>query len=960
MSPSPLVFESVPVGVTETGELQLSNVGTWPLEVKSLEIEGLGFGLALEGALPFVVAAGGARTLTLSYRGSATGGAEGSLRIGSDDPAHPTVVVPLVARRGTGPVLIICSGSEEARLAERCGSAPPLDLGATAIGQVRRGTITLHSAGSEPLKLSAWSLPTAAPWSVTATTSTPPITLPPGAHLEWTAQFAPAEIGDSVAQVQLTSNDPHGTERVIEVRAQGVKPSLCVTPALVDFGALAVGQSAERTFNVANCGEGSVSVTALELLSGAEVFQLVDPPAVPIVLGSPGVNVTLTARYTPTRVAQDVGRLRLASPSTDAVIDLRGGAGDCQLEVTPSRLELRPGVGAGVVQVANVGPARCEIVDLRIGADSGPGFLLAVPPLPEGGTSFPYSLAPGVEFVANVQYEPEVVPPTPAVGQLLLELPNRTITVDLTGIAEAQGACTFSRVVPRILDFGPVDLGHRRVMGVELTPRRIPCELGSVALAPGSDPAFTLVNNAPEVIAGPIFVDVAYRSEERRFAVGSLVVAPPGQPSLEIPLRARTGASGLCVDPQNLDFGVVSGPAVRSIQLTACADRPVQLSGLSFSQGDPEFSLPGAPTLPLLLAAGGSLTLQVRYAPTDTIGDTAILAIDSDDPGRPRAAVRLTGGRAIVPEAAGRFIYYWGGFTEIKRIGLQGSPVPETVDGGTAGACAGCHSLSPDGRFVGVHRFGAQDRRIFIHDTVTGTIAVGPGSSTETNGDVGTIGLSWNPNINTDPPYQYVYARGGDLYLASLYAGELGPLAGASDPAWIEGLPSWGPDGQIVFTRSDLPAAPGDTAFSGASSLYLVSSGGGTPEPVVGASANGAANYHPQFSPNGVWIAFNHSVAARTTISASDSQIHLVKADQSGTVVLLPKVNDPPDGVPASWATWSLDGNYLSFSSKRLGGEGDWDLYLAPVDPNTGLDGDPINLSELNTSGFEHGALWSP
>ena len=514
--------------------------------------------------------------------------------------------------------------------------------------------------------------------------------------------------------------------------------------------------------------------------------------------------------------------------------------------------------------------------------------------------------------------------------------------------------------MPALLDYGPVAIGHRRVMAVELTPRRAPCELGPVALEPGTDPSFTLAGNVPTVIAGPTFVDVAYRSDERRLASGALVVAPPGVASLRIPLNARTGATGLCVEPTNLDFGAVSAATTRSVTLTACADLPVQITALTFSQADAEVSLPSAPALPVNLAAGGSLSLEVRYAPTDLVGDTAILQIESDDPGVPRASVRITGGRAIVPEAAGRFIYYWGGFTEVKRIGLQGSPVPETVDGGPSGACVGCHSVSPDGRFVAVHRFGAQDRRIFIHDTVTGTIAVGPGSSTETEGDVGTIGFSWNPNINTDPAYQYVYARGGNLYLASLYAGELGPLAGASDPAWIEGLPSWGPDGKIVFTRRDLPAAPDDEVLYGATSLYLVPSAGGVAAPVAGASGNGAANYHPQYSPNGVWIAFNYSVGAGTTISAPDSEIHLVKADQSGATVLLPRINNPPDGVPARWATWRLDGNYLSFSSKRLGGEGDWDLYLAPINSSTGVEGDPINMSDINTTALEHGPLLSP
>jgi Tol biopolymer transport system component len=155
-----------------------------------------------------------------------------------------------------------------------------------------------------------------------------------------------------------------------------------------------------------------------------------------------------------------------------------------------------------------------------------------------------------------------------------------------------------------------------------------------------------------------------------------------------------------------------------------------------------------------------------------------------------------------------------------------------------------------------------------------------------------------------------------------------------------------------VFTRSD----SGGIGFGGAGGLYLIDEAGGVPVPVMGASENNFANYYPRFSPNGMWIAYTLSMSAQSTISAPDAQIRLVKADNSGQVLDLPLLN----GGASSYPTWSVNGQFLSFSSNRAGGQGSWDIYIAPIDPVTGQEGAAVNLAEANTSSFEHSAQWSP
>ena len=60
-----------------------------------------------------------------------------------------------------------------------------------------------------------------------------------------------------------------------------------------------------------------------------------------------------------------------------------------------------------------------------------------------------------------------------------------------------------------------------------------------------------------------------------------------------------------------------------------------------------------------------------------------------------------------------------------------------------------------------------------------------------------------------------------------------------------------------------------------------------------------------------------------------------------------------------------MDGRYLSFSSDRPGGQGGYDIYLAEIDPEAGVEEEPRSLDDfgfglINTPGFDHGAEWSP
>jgi hypothetical protein len=431
-----------------------------------------------------------------------------------------------------------------------------------------------------------------------------------------------------------------------------------------------------------------------------------------------------------------------------------------------------------------------------------------------------------------------------------------------------------------------------------------------------------------------------------------------------VPLSAATAAPGICVQPQHVAFGLTSAPTTRDFTITACGAQSVTVAGLPWTTPNPELTLSPISSLPFTLAAGEQRAVTVRYAPANDQSDYAVVTVQSSDLARTEIQVEVTGGREIVPAEAGRYLYFWqipnvlspfGG--DVVQVPLQGNVQVEPFWGPRNGkGCTGCHSVSPDGAFVALVE--TSQMRFIERQSGLELFLVSP--------FLDSTYFSWNPDVHTDPPYQFAYSDGKDIHIAALFEGPLGVLAGANDANFIETMPSWGPDGKIVFVRGQQAAATDEGqewGLLGSTDILIVDETGGASQPLTGASANGQANYYPVHSPDGRWVAFTQSLLAESTIAASDARVRLVRADNSGDLRTLDATNG--NAGASSYPTWSVNGAYLSFSSQRPGGAGDWDIYIATADSVAGIVGPAINLNDFglgapNTSGFEHAAEWSP
>jgi len=199
--------------------------------------------------------------------------------------------------------------------------------------------------------------------------------------------------------------------------------------------------------------------------------------------------------------------------------------------------------------------------------------------------------------------------------------------------------------------------------------------------------------------------------------------------------------------------------------------------------------------------------------------------------------------------------------------------------------------------------------------------------------------------------------EGKDIYILDLSSGATVPLNGASEPDITETMPAWSPDSQtIAFVRTH--GEPNGYALTTPCDILTIPAAGGTPTLLPGAGGSGFS-YYPAYSPDGNWLAFTGHTTGTSTRSDPQAEIFLVPS-QGGEARRL-AANDLPGGQPLvgasnSWPTWSPDGRYLAFNSKRNGGQ--FDVFVATINPD-GTSGPAESLAGVSRSAaFEHLPVW--
>ncbi|MCC6558321.1 MAG: PD40 domain-containing protein [Polyangiaceae bacterium] len=332
-----------------------------------------------------------------------------------------------------------------------------------------------------------------------------------------------------------------------------------------------------------------------------------------------------------------------------------------------------------------------------------------------------------------------------------------------------------------------------------------------------------------------------------------------------------------------------------------------------------------------------------------------------------------TGTFTIAPADAAGAIVYWttsgGSLLKGFKVGdesVAASLAPPdvampTVNGAQV-TCIGCHTSTPDGKFVGFTAQGPWGNALAsIEEMTAGDVPsfMGPGALAALAAlpDLGIQTYSkahWQPgdHVMVTPFGSYASAQLAWVDLEAQASGQgaaYGFIARNGDPRGA-GAPTWSHDGQtIVYVSTDVEFT--GRLDNGYADLYAVpynDRAGGAAAPIPGASDPGQSEYYPAFSPDDAWIAFNRAPSGNNMYNQPLGEVLVIPA--AGGSATRVAANDPvactgksSPGVTNSWPKWAPEATtvgdrtfyWLIFSSTR-GALGNPQLYITGVEVQAG------------------------
>lgn len=284
-SPATSNFPTTTVGSSSPQTITLT--ANEPLHVKAITVS----------SSPFT-----ADTSSISFPASLSGGDKISFPVSFTPTQAGLAGGQLTISTDAGPVSIPLSGTGQSASPQLAGDRSLLSLGGTAVGTTLSGTVTFSNVGNAPLTIDGEHLP-AAPFSATGA---PPLnhTIDPGTSVTVQIAFSPTQVGQFTDTIELDSDT--GGNVSIALSASAGTPGLLQLPSQpIDFGSVALGATAVRSFTVTNSGGSDVTIERSKPPFGGEFAATTTLPEGTTL--APGETITETVAFTPTAAGNATG-----------------------------------------------------------------------------------------------------------------------------------------------------------------------------------------------------------------------------------------------------------------------------------------------------------------------------------------------------------------------------------------------------------------------------------------------------------------------------------------------------------------------------------------------------------------------------------------------------------------------------------------------------------------------------
>lgn len=368
VQPTSVAFGDVRRNTASTAAtISVKNLGGSALGVSGVTISGP-FAITAGPTGGTTVQPGGSQPYTVTCNPTAVGGVSGSLTVTSNDPATPTITVP-----------VSCNGIDS-----NLDITPsPSQIPTTRVGEPRVATITLRNSGAASMTIASVALTGT---DMTMLTAPPAGTvLNGGATSMAQVQFGATASGDATGMIVVTYDG--GQVRSVPIAARALNTSMALTPdGAVDLGPVCIGQSKDQEFKVIANDQGPFAINQIST------------PAAPFIVGTPTLPATVqgagatTVMFTVTATPTTTGP---AASSMAITTDIPGGGPrqiDLQVEGLPAGVSGTPALldfGSSPVEVttlgANVQITNCAttpamLMNARIEGPDASEFAIVLPP----------------------------------------------------------------------------------------------------------------------------------------------------------------------------------------------------------------------------------------------------------------------------------------------------------------------------------------------------------------------------------------------------------------------------------------------------------------------------------------------------------------------------------------------------------------------------------------------------
>lgn len=527
-----------------------------------------------------------------------------------------------------------------------------IDFGRVRLGESRTVEVLLANTGSaslSSLKTDREGLPQA--FRIAAV----PNELSAGRSVKALVTFAPSAEGPATGTIVFRTESKRTPEVALTLAGEGVRTQIVVTPPILDFGAVAVGEREARTLTVTNEGGLTEGVVLKPLPTGSsfEVSSL--GGAGNVVFIDPGGSAEIPVSFAP-RIANPAGEVALlelapCEACATQTVELRGVGADSLLVAEPSGClefgEVSPGTSVTKsILLRNLGARAEQVLDAHL-AD-------AAAPFAHSG-SYPVALEGGGAVELPVTFAPTTL--ANAKTDLVVSTSARS-ALSLRLCVRGTGGGPDISVQPAALDFGQVAVGVPRRRRVLVTNRGLGGPAGGLlevraARIVGAGAPFSVVFPAPLQIpiggATSIEVEFAPVAEGAETATLELDTNDLDLPTVSVPLSGRGRVVSPCqieARPEGtLAFGrlAVGLTATLEWSLRNTGTDDCLVDGIRLRAGSaPAFSLPTPPS-ELVLAPGERFRSTVSFAPTEEASSAGDLDYRVSNPTRPDRSIALSG-----------------------------------------------------------------------------------------------------------------------------------------------------------------------------------------------------------------------------------------------------------------------------------------------------------------------------